>query len=76
MLDVPQVELDPLRPGERRAPVDLGPAGDPRLDRQPAPLAIGVLLDLQILARTVRMVLGGEGIYKGERGGWVPPTQT
>ena len=31
-------------------------------------------LDLQILARTVRMVLGGEGIYKGERGGWVPPT--
>jgi lipopolysaccharide/colanic/teichoic acid biosynthesis glycosyltransferase len=31
-------------------------------------------LDLRILARTVRMVLGGEGIYKGERGGWVPPT--
>jgi lipopolysaccharide/colanic/teichoic acid biosynthesis glycosyltransferase len=30
-------------------------------------------LDLRILARTVRMVLGGEGIYKGERGGW---TQT
>jgi lipopolysaccharide/colanic/teichoic acid biosynthesis glycosyltransferase len=27
-------------------------------------------LDLRILARTVRMVLGGEGIYKGERGGW------
>jgi lipopolysaccharide/colanic/teichoic acid biosynthesis glycosyltransferase len=31
-------------------------------------------LDVQILARTVRMVLGGEGIYKGERGGWIPPT--
>jgi lipopolysaccharide/colanic/teichoic acid biosynthesis glycosyltransferase len=30
-------------------------------------------LDLRILARTVRMVLGGEGIYKGERGGWTPP---
>ena len=33
-------------------------------------------LDLQILARTVRMVLGGEGIYKGERGGWIPPSET
>ncbi|HEX4279928.1 MAG TPA: sugar transferase [Solirubrobacteraceae bacterium] len=33
-------------------------------------------LDLRILARTVRMVLGGEGIYKGERGGWTPPSQT
>jgi lipopolysaccharide/colanic/teichoic acid biosynthesis glycosyltransferase len=31
-------------------------------------------LDLQILARTARMVFRGEGIYKGERGGWVPPT--
>jgi lipopolysaccharide/colanic/teichoic acid biosynthesis glycosyltransferase len=31
-------------------------------------------LDLTILARTVRMVFRGEGIYKGERGGWVPPT--
>ena len=28
-------------------------------------------LDLRILARTVRMVFGGEGIYKGERGGWI-----
>lgn len=27
-------------------------------------------LDLKILARTVRMVLGGQGLYKGERGGW------
>jgi lipopolysaccharide/colanic/teichoic acid biosynthesis glycosyltransferase len=31
-------------------------------------------LDLRILMRTVRMVLGGQGIYKGERGGWTPPT--
>ena len=31
-------------------------------------------LDLTILARTARMVFRGEGIYKGERGGWVPPT--
>jgi lipopolysaccharide/colanic/teichoic acid biosynthesis glycosyltransferase len=31
-------------------------------------------LDLRILARTGGMVLGGEGIYKGERGGWTPPT--
>ncbi len=30
-------------------------------------------LDLKILARTVKMVAGGEGIYKGERGGWTPP---
>jgi lipopolysaccharide/colanic/teichoic acid biosynthesis glycosyltransferase len=30
-------------------------------------------LDLRILARTARMVMGGEGIYKGERGGWIPP---
>ena len=30
-------------------------------------------LDLQILARTGRMVLGGHGLYKGERGGWHPP---
>ncbi len=33
-------------------------------------------LDLRILARTLRMVFRGEGIYKGERGGWVPPTET
>lgn len=32
-----------------------------------------LLLDLRILARTVQMVLGGENIYKGERGGWIPP---
>jgi lipopolysaccharide/colanic/teichoic acid biosynthesis glycosyltransferase len=33
-----------------------------------------LVLDLKILARTLRMVFRGEGIYKGERGGWVPPT--
>jgi lipopolysaccharide/colanic/teichoic acid biosynthesis glycosyltransferase len=27
-------------------------------------------LDLKILARTLRMVLTGKGLYKGERGGW------
>ena len=31
-------------------------------------------LDLRILVRTAQMVFRGEGIYKGERGGWVPPT--
>ncbi len=32
-------------------------------------------LDLQILARTARMVLGGKGLYKGETGGWHPPAR-
>jgi lipopolysaccharide/colanic/teichoic acid biosynthesis glycosyltransferase len=32
-------------------------------------------LDLRILARTGRMVFRGDGVYKGETGGWVPPTQ-
>ncbi|MDP9384981.1 MAG: sugar transferase [Actinomycetota bacterium] len=27
-------------------------------------------LDLQVLLRTARMVLGGEGLYRGETGGW------
>jgi lipopolysaccharide/colanic/teichoic acid biosynthesis glycosyltransferase len=31
-------------------------------------------LDLEILRRTVRQVSSGAGLYKGERGGWVPPT--
>jgi lipopolysaccharide/colanic/teichoic acid biosynthesis glycosyltransferase len=35
-----------------------------------------VRLDLAIIACTVRLVLGGEGIYKGDRGGWVPPSET
>jgi lipopolysaccharide/colanic/teichoic acid biosynthesis glycosyltransferase len=30
-------------------------------------------LELQILARTVRMVFTGQGLYKGETGGWHPP---
>jgi lipopolysaccharide/colanic/teichoic acid biosynthesis glycosyltransferase len=33
-------------------------------------------LDLKILARTVRMVLSGRGLYKGETGGWHPPSAT
>jgi lipopolysaccharide/colanic/teichoic acid biosynthesis glycosyltransferase len=32
-------------------------------------------LDLQILLRTMRLVLRGQGIYKGERGGWIPPDE-
>jgi lipopolysaccharide/colanic/teichoic acid biosynthesis glycosyltransferase len=30
-------------------------------------------LDLKILARTLRMVLSGHGLYKGETGGWQSP---
>ena len=30
-------------------------------------------LDARILSRTVRMVLSGHGLYKGETGGWHPP---
>ncbi|MGI8903798.1 MAG: sugar transferase [Solirubrobacteraceae bacterium] len=30
-------------------------------------------LDLRIMAQTVRMVLGGQHLYKGETGGWSPP---
>jgi lipopolysaccharide/colanic/teichoic acid biosynthesis glycosyltransferase len=33
-------------------------------------------LDLRILAMTVAMVLGGKGLYKGETGGWHPPSAT
>ena len=29
-------------------------------------------LDLRILARTVRMLVTGHGLYKGETGGWRP----
>ena len=29
-------------------------------------------LDLRILLRSARMVLGGEGLYKGRTGGWTP----
>ncbi|MBV9466385.1 MAG: sugar transferase [Solirubrobacterales bacterium] len=31
-------------------------------------------LDLKILARTMQMVLTGQGLYKGETGGWHPPS--
>jgi lipopolysaccharide/colanic/teichoic acid biosynthesis glycosyltransferase len=31
-------------------------------------------LDLQILGRTARAVLTGHGLYKGETGGWHPPS--
>ncbi|MBV8987804.1 MAG: sugar transferase [Solirubrobacterales bacterium] len=31
-------------------------------------------LDLKILARTMGLVFTGEGLYKGQRGGWQPPT--
>jgi lipopolysaccharide/colanic/teichoic acid biosynthesis glycosyltransferase len=30
-------------------------------------------LDLRILTKTLGMVLSGQGLYKGERGGWQPP---
>jgi lipopolysaccharide/colanic/teichoic acid biosynthesis glycosyltransferase len=33
-----------------------------------------IVLDLKILARTLRMVLSGHGLYKGETGGWQPPS--
>ncbi len=35
-----------------------------------------IRLDLRILARTWRLVVGGQGLYKGERGGWHPPSTT
>ena len=49
----------------------------PRIeDPEYVPALRSLWLDLRILARTARMVVGGDGIYKGESGGWVPPTQT
>src|SRR4051794_15293545 len=44
--DVPEVELDPLGPRQRRAPVDLGPARDPRQDVEPVELPLVVAVDL------------------------------
>ena len=32
-------------------------------------------LDLRILARTARMLLSGKGLYRGDTGGWRPPTE-
>src|SRR2546421_2842739 len=46
VLDVPEVELDPLAPGQARATVDLRPAGHPRLHVESAPLARRVPVDL------------------------------
>jgi lipopolysaccharide/colanic/teichoic acid biosynthesis glycosyltransferase len=38
---------------------------------------VSLALDLRILWRTVAMVLGGHGLYKGETGGWSdPPRRT
>ncbi len=31
-------------------------------------------LDLRIVVQTMRMVVSGHGLYKGETGGWQPPT--
>jgi lipopolysaccharide/colanic/teichoic acid biosynthesis glycosyltransferase len=33
-------------------------------------------LDLKILVKTVSMVLSGHGLYKGDTGGWHPPSAT
>jgi lipopolysaccharide/colanic/teichoic acid biosynthesis glycosyltransferase len=33
-----------------------------------------LMLDLRIVGRTIGMVLSGQGLYKGETGGWQPPT--
>ena len=46
VLDVVDVELDPLRPRQRRPAVDLRPAGDARLDLEAPALALGVVHDL------------------------------
>src|SRR4051794_35407043 len=46
VLDVPEVELDPLGPGELRPAVDLRPAGDARPDVEAVPLPLVVLVDL------------------------------
>ena len=46
MLDVPDVELDPLGPRERRAPVHLRPPGDAGPDVEPSPLSLVVALHL------------------------------
>src|SRR4051812_49001873 len=46
VVDVPDVELDPLLPRQRRPPVDLRPAGDPRPHLETAPLTRCVPVDL------------------------------
>src|SRR2546421_2528540 len=52
MLDIPDVELDPFRPREPRAPVHLRPARQPRVDFEAPPLVGGVLLNLVRERRT------------------------
>src|SRR2546423_5282663 len=46
VLDVPEIELDPLGPRELRAAVDLRPAGDAGSHVEPVSLPVVVLLDL------------------------------
>src|SRR5439155_21650223 len=46
VLDVPDVEFDPLVPGEARPAVDLSPAGQAGLDLEPAALPGRVAPDL------------------------------
>src|SRR2546426_6926336 len=52
MVDVPDVELDPLRPGEPVAPADLRPARNAGEHLEPAPLEVRVLVDLVAERRT------------------------
>src|SRR3954451_20600571 len=46
VVDVPDVELDPLGPGQSRSSVDVRPPGHARLPVEPPPLVLRVLLDL------------------------------
>src|SRR5947208_8420316 len=52
MLDIPDVELDALVPGQASPAVDLRPARDSRLDVEPTPLARCVALHLIRQRRT------------------------
>src|SRR5215208_158025 len=51
VLDVPEVELDPLAPRQRRAALDLCPARQARQHGEPAALALGVAVDLDLNRR-------------------------
>jgi len=33
------------------------------------------VLDLRIILRTIRLILRGEGVYRGDTGGWRPPSE-
>src|SRR5664280_870456 len=46
VFDVPDVQLDPLVPGQGGAPIHLRPAGQPGLDLEPAQLPGGIAVDL------------------------------